>query len=120
MRGGVWVLTIDESEIIDGQMREYKIYDKSVLVARVDGKFYAINNKCTHRGCLLTNGTLEGLVVTCPCHGTKFDVSSGKVVEYVTKMSKIAAKLASFAIKNAEVFDVRVADNKVQISDKAS
>jgi hypothetical protein len=35
-------------------------------------------------------------------------------------MSKIAAKLASFAIKNAEVFDVRVADNKIQISDKAS
>ncbi|MCL5985761.1 MAG: Rieske (2Fe-2S) protein [Actinobacteria bacterium] len=113
------MLTIDESEVSEGQMREYKMDDKSVLVARVNGKFYAIGNKCTHRGCLLTTGVLEGLIVTCRCHGTKFDVSNGKVVAYVTKMSKIAAKLASFAIKDAETYDVKVVDSKVQISGKA-
>jgi nitrite reductase/ring-hydroxylating ferredoxin subunit len=109
------MLMIDENEIGDGQMREYKMDDKSVLVARVNDKFYAINNKCTHRGCLLTNGALEGFVVTCPCHGTRFDVSSGKVVEYLTKMSKIAAKIASLAIKDAEAYQIRVENNKVQI-----
>ena len=111
------MLTIDEGEIKESQMYEYKIGDNSVLVTRVNGKFYAISNKCTHRGCLLTKGTLEGLILTCSCHGTKFDVSNGKIVAYVTKLSKIVAKLASFVIKDAEVYNVAVAEGKVHISE---
>ena len=106
---------IDENEVSEGQMREYMVDDKSVLVAKVDGKFYAIGNKCTHRGCLLTTGILEGLVITCRCHGTKFDISTGKVVEYLTKMPKVVAKLASIAVKDAQVYQVRTENTKIQI-----
>lgn len=92
------MLEIEESEIEEGKMQEYKMDDKSVLVAKVDGEVYAINNICTHRGCSLSEGTFEGKVVTCPCHGTEFDITNGKVVKYLGKMSKVAEKIASIGL----------------------
>lgn len=43
----------------------------------IDGKFYAIDNTCPHRGGPLGEGDLEGCVVTCPWHGWNFDVTTG-------------------------------------------
>jgi nitrite reductase/ring-hydroxylating ferredoxin subunit len=54
---------------------------KLILVAYVDGKYYAIGNKCTHMGCNLSDGSLkEGGIVRCPCHGSNFDLKTGKAV----------------------------------------
>lgn len=55
-----------------------KVGNVDVLVANVDGKFYAMGGVCTHRGGILPNGKLEGKVVTCPRHGSQFDVTTGK------------------------------------------
>jgi nitrite reductase/ring-hydroxylating ferredoxin subunit len=49
-------------------------------VINVKGEYYAIGNVCTHKGCMLSEGGLEGETVTCPCHGSKFDVKTGRVV----------------------------------------
>jgi 3-phenylpropionate/trans-cinnamate dioxygenase ferredoxin subunit len=54
---------------------------KSVLVANLAGKYYATGNVCTHMGCTLSNGTLKEGNVECPCHGSVFDVKTGKVVK---------------------------------------
>jgi nitrite reductase/ring-hydroxylating ferredoxin subunit len=51
-----------------------------VLIANLDGKFHAIGSVCTHLGGPLEKGTLEDRVLTCPWHGSKFDVTDGKVV----------------------------------------
>jgi len=67
-------------EIPAGQMKSIKKDDKNILVANVAGKFYAINARCTHAGGDLAKGKLDGSIVTCPRHGSKFDVSTGKVV----------------------------------------
>src|SRR5262249_35609186 len=40
----------------------------------------AFDDTCTHRGCSLASGKLDGTTVTCPCHGSQFDVTSGAVV----------------------------------------
>jgi len=69
-----------KSEIPIGKMKKFKISDKEILVANVDGKFYAINDKCTHQNTDLSQGTLEANIVTCPKHKSKFDVTTGKVV----------------------------------------
>jgi nitrite reductase/ring-hydroxylating ferredoxin subunit len=50
------------------------------MIANVDGTFYALKNKCTHVGGPLAKGKLEGFVVQCPWHGSKFDVRTGAVV----------------------------------------
>ena len=54
--------------------------DTQMLVANVDGKYYAIGNVCTHMGCLLSDGILKGEKVVCICHGSTFDLKTGAVV----------------------------------------
>jgi len=54
---------------------------KEVVVVNLEGKYYAIGNRCTHMGCMLANGALKGANVTCPCHGSIFDVKTGNVVK---------------------------------------
>jgi nitrite reductase/ring-hydroxylating ferredoxin subunit len=49
-------------------------------VANAGGHLYAIDDTCTHMGCSLARGSLEGTIVTCACHGSQFDVTSGAVV----------------------------------------
>lgn len=44
------------------------------------GKFYALNNNCTHAGGPLGDGAVDGRVVTCPWHGSRFDVTTGEVL----------------------------------------
>jgi nitrite reductase (NADH) small subunit len=53
---------------------------KEVAVFNVGGVFYAIDNTCTHRGGPVGEGYLRGTVVSCPWHGSQFDVTSGQVV----------------------------------------
>ena len=62
-----------------GQMRVFDVGGTTVNVASVDGQLYAFDDTCTHRGCSLAKGTLVGTTVTCPCHGSQFDVTSGAV-----------------------------------------
>ena len=49
-----------------------------VLLARVDGQVYAASDRCTHRGGTLSKGSFADGVVTCPRHGSRFDVRTGE------------------------------------------
>lgn len=49
-------------------------------VFNVAGSFWATQDKCTHRGGPLNEGTLDGSTVTCPWHGTQYDVCTGAVL----------------------------------------
>ena len=51
-----------------------------ITLANVAGTLYAIDDTCTHRGCSLGDGKLDGSTVQCACHGSRFDVTSGAVV----------------------------------------
>jgi nitrite reductase (NADH) small subunit len=66
-------------EITPGTIHEVQAEGKTIAVANVAGKFYAISNTCIHRGGPLGQGPLDGNVVTCPWHGWSFDVTTGKV-----------------------------------------
>src|SRR5258708_31287840 len=63
-----------------GTIRELQLDGKTVAVANVDGKLFAINNVCLHRGGPLGEGELAGKIVTCPWHGWQYDVTSGKTL----------------------------------------
>jgi len=67
------------SEIPEGKMKAVKIDDKEILIANVEGKYYAIGNRCTHRHSDLSKGSLSGKILTCSGHGFKFDVTTGAV-----------------------------------------
>ncbi|MBA3874632.1 MAG: FAD-dependent oxidoreductase [Anaerolineae bacterium] len=65
----------------EGQMRRFDLEDKPVLLARVNGQYYATSDKCTHYGGPLHEGALRGYTVMCPWHHACFNVRSGERVE---------------------------------------
>ena len=63
------------------QMKAVEANGKKILLVNLSGTYYAIGNKCTHRGCILSNGSLKGDTVQCGCHSAVFDVKTGNVVK---------------------------------------
>ena len=67
-------------DVPDGQMRVFDVAGTRVNVTNAGGRLYAFDDTCTHMGCSLARGELEGTTVTCACHGSQFDVTSGAVL----------------------------------------
>ena len=75
-----FVRVADKSDVGMGKMKKVTLDDREILITNVDGKYYAVDNLCTHFGGDLSEGVLEGNVVACPNHQAKFDVTTGRVV----------------------------------------
>jgi nitrite reductase/ring-hydroxylating ferredoxin subunit len=67
-------------DVVEGAMRVFDVAGTKVNVASVEGHLHAFDDTCTHRACSLAKGKLDGTTVTCPCHGSQFDVTSGAVL----------------------------------------
>jgi nitrite reductase/ring-hydroxylating ferredoxin subunit len=50
---------------------------EEILVANIGGRYYAMDNICSHSGGSLADGWLEDTTVVCPLHGWEYDVPSG-------------------------------------------
>ncbi|MFO7996287.1 MAG: Rieske (2Fe-2S) protein [Dehalococcoidia bacterium] len=102
-------------ELKSGTMKMVVAAGREVLLARVGDKYYAAGNRCPHMKGDLSRGKLEGTVITCPVHGSQFDISNGQVVRWLKGglMSKMgrALKLS----KDLMVYNVKVADDKVSV-----
>jgi nitrite reductase (NADH) small subunit len=75
-----FVRAVKKAEVPPGMIRELQLDGKVIALANVEGKLYAINNICLHRGGPLAQGELSGHTVTCPWHGWQYDVTNGKVI----------------------------------------
>ena len=73
------------SEIQEGKMKKAILDGNEIIIVNVAGKYYAVSSMCTHFGGDLSEGVLEGSVVTCPNHKARFDVTTGKVVSPPTE-----------------------------------
>lgn len=69
-------------DFASGTMKIVTIQDDDYLLARVGDEFFATQARCPHMGGHLAEGTLEGSVVTCPRHGSRFDLRDGSVVRW--------------------------------------
>lgn len=68
------------SDIPAGQMKAVEIDGEQVVLCNVEGALYAVSDICSHDYALLSDGELEGNEVTCPLHGARFDVTTGKAL----------------------------------------
>jgi glycine betaine catabolism B len=68
-------------EVPPGAMTVVAIDRERILLANVEGRFYALRDMCGHRNAPLSRGTLDGHVVECPLHFAQFDVRTGKLVD---------------------------------------
>jgi len=65
------------SELWDGELRRVVVRDVPVLVVRLGGRVYAYRDVCPHLGAALSEGCLDGAVLTCGAHGWRFDLATG-------------------------------------------
>lgn len=65
----------------------FQVEGISVLVLKVGGQFRAVSNRCPHLGLPLAGGKVEGETITCPFHGSKFDLKSGENLDWVTNFA---------------------------------
>jgi len=91
------------SDVKPNIMMGLEINDKKILPVNVNGSYYAIGNVCTHRGCQLSKGKLQGETVVCPCHGSTFDLKTGNFVKGPTK-------------KPEPVYELKVENNDIMIN----
>ena len=69
------------SAIRPGELAAFEVGGTRIAVANADGTYYAIDEICTHEQCsLVEEGSLDGTVLTCGCHGAQFDVTNGQVL----------------------------------------
>jgi ferredoxin-NADP reductase/nitrite reductase/ring-hydroxylating ferredoxin subunit len=67
------------NDIPVSEMKEVQVNGQNICLANIDGKYFAINNICSHEGGPLADGRLEGYEVECPWHQSKFDMRNGQV-----------------------------------------
>ena len=77
---GEFVKVTNATEVAEGELEAFDVHGVRVAVANVGGALHAFGDTCTHLQCSLARGDLKGTVVTCSCHGSQFDVTTGEVL----------------------------------------
>lgn len=75
------VKVVEADDLPPGTMVCVEVGGRRVLVANVDGVFYATDDTCTHEDASLSSGSLNGDLVKCPLHGSRFSLRTGEPVE---------------------------------------
>jgi len=81
------------NDVEEGAGKVVTANGQMIALFKVKGTFYAIDNTCLHRGGPLGEGFLEDNVVTCPLHGWRYDVTSGKCLTLPMKTKSYAVKV---------------------------
>lgn len=90
------------SQVPPGKMYITSIMGRTILIANVDGKFYAMDGLCSHGGANLAEGVLNGFIVKCPLHGASFDLRTGKLVQEPWTTDTQATDLRSYDVTKEE------------------
>ena len=106
------------SEIDKGKMKHTEINGKEIVIANVDGKFFAFAERCGHMNARLSHGNLNQNIVTCPFHAAKFDITTGKkvgepVLEIPPDMEPLPPKWQKYMeIVGREMSDIKTYDQE--------
>lgn len=112
------------NDVPKGTMKHVEIENHEILIANIEGKIYAIDDRCGHMSTPLSMGTLKGNIVECALHHAQFDVTTGQKVREpqmgglsgrvisVSPMGKLMAMVKTYDRKS---YTVRVEDGVIQI-----
>jgi 3-phenylpropionate/trans-cinnamate dioxygenase ferredoxin subunit len=113
---GEFVEALGVNDLKDGELRGLTMRGRALLVAKVAGRFYAAADRCPHMGASLSKGKLDGTVVSCPSHRSRFDLSDGRLVQW-TDWAGWKARLAK-AVRSPRAIvthRVKVEDGRVWV-----
>jgi nitrite reductase/ring-hydroxylating ferredoxin subunit len=103
--------------LAEGAMREVNVGGQTLLLARVQGRYYATQGLCPHLRAHLARGQLRGAVVTCPWHGSQFDVTDGRNLAWIEGLPGLVRSVAQALAKpkGLATFAVKVEDGQVWV-----
>ena len=91
-----FVMVLEEKALQEGQMKLVSFEGLPILFIKQQGKIFVIDNRCPHMGCGFSGGTLDGLVIVCPCHDWRFNLETGEYEdEPLIKLKKFEFKVES-------------------------
>jgi len=76
-----FVAVAQAADLAPGEMKFVAVERERIVLANVDGSFYALRDVCGHRNAPLSRGRLDGCIVECPLHFAQFDIRTGKFVD---------------------------------------
>lgn len=76
-----WTFVADSAAVPEGAL--VPVYPKglNIVLARVEGRVYALSGACVHMACPMFRGSLDGYVLRCPCHDWRYDVRTGAMLD---------------------------------------
>jgi 3-phenylpropionate/trans-cinnamate dioxygenase ferredoxin subunit len=108
------LLKVDDLK--NGQMKAYMAGGREVLMAKVGDKFFAADNRCPHFGGNLSQGKLDDTIVTCPRHGSQYDLKDGRVVRWTDwSGAKLGIAKIFKSPRPLRVYEVKVEADRVLI-----
>lgn len=99
-----WITVARADELKPGARQVVDIDGSQIVVFNLEGKYYAIEDVCTHDGGQLTGGEVEGDQIICPRHGARFCIRTG-------------AALTAPAYEPTATFPVRIEKGDIQVRD---
>jgi 3-phenylpropionate/trans-cinnamate dioxygenase ferredoxin subunit len=111
-----YIEAMSAAELGEGAMTRVKVDDHDLMIANIGGTYYAADAFCPHLHGHLWEGTLEGTILTCPRHGSQFDLTSGHCIRW-TEWTGAVQSMAEFARhpRPLRVYECVVEDGKVLI-----
>ncbi|MFC9356694.1 Rieske (2Fe-2S) protein, partial [Rhodococcus sp. NPDC057014] len=97
-----WTDAAPETVLTGKEMAAVLVGTVSVLLVKRSGTVVALSNRCTHRGAPLHDGSLDDGCIECPWHGSRFDVTVGRVAR-------------GPATRPQQVYEARVRDGRIQV-----
>ena len=80
------------SEIPDGEMLKVTIDGLDIVIINQDGKYYALDDTCTHAGSSLSEGKIkDGRTLVCGWHGAEFDCTTGKLSKFPAQIRDLTS-----------------------------
>lgn len=93
---------VDAGELSDNEPKGVQVGDTPVFMLRHRGHLHALHDRCSHRGCLLSDGDVDGETIQCACHGSRFSVRDGSVER-------------GPATSPQPVYEVRESDGRIEV-----
>jgi len=104
----------ETSDVSVGKMLKVKMNQNEILIANIDGTYYAIDNKCSYDQEDLTNGALKGSILTCPKNKAEYDVTTGKNVK--------GPKMMLFRVKTDDLktYELKIEGNDILVHQQST
>jgi nitrite reductase/ring-hydroxylating ferredoxin subunit len=97
-----WTEALADADLPDREPTRVVVDDTPVLLLREGGELFALHDRCSHRGCSLSDGSVEGEEIVCGCHGSRFDRRDGSVLQGPATAPQPA-------------FETRVRDGRIEV-----